>query len=288
LASTPRARTCLVTGATSGIGLATVKGLADAGAHVILVARTEAKARRALDQLASASRSDRLEVAVADLSVQHDIRRLADDIARQHSRLDVLVNNAGLISQQRRVTSDGIELTWAVNYLAPFLLTNLLLDLLVQSAPARIVTVASRSQGRGTIDFSDLQFERRPYRMLAAYAQSKLATVLFTVELARRLGGAGVTANCLHPGFVASDLGRKPDGRLTLQWRLVRRFAVSADRGALTSLYLCLSPEVTGNTGQYFVGTRPAEPNPASRDPHLKARLWEVSAAMTGLPRESA
>jgi retinol dehydrogenase-14 len=283
LESRARAPICLVTGATSGIGLATAKGLLRAGAHVIMVARTEAKGRSAIEKLANGEAHERVHVAVADLSAQSDIRGLADDILRRYERLDVLINNAGLISPQRRLTSDGIEQTWAVNHLAPFLLTNLLSELLVRSAPARVVTVASRSQGRGVIEFEDLGFERRPYEMLRAYSQSKLANVMFTVELARRLQGTGVTANSLHPGFVASSLGRGPNGELTLQWRIVRRFATSPDRAARTPLYLALSPAVADATGQYFVGTRSVQPNPVCNDTGLTSRLWDVSAAMTGL-----
>ena len=250
---------------------------------MILVARTEQKADQVLRQLASEVGNDRLHTVIADLSVQSDIRHLAAEIARRCSRLDVLVNNAGVISPERFVTPDGIELTWAVNHLAPFLLTNLLTDLLVNSAPARVVTVASRSQGRGIVDLSDVQFERRPYDMLVAYAQSKLANVMFTVELARRLQGTGVTANCLHPGFVATNLGRRPNGDLTLLWRIVRRFAASADRGARTSLYLSLSPDVTGATGRYFVGRNSVAPNPLCGDAELTSRLWAVSETMTKL-----
>jgi NAD(P)-dependent dehydrogenase (short-subunit alcohol dehydrogenase family) len=272
-----------VTGATSGIGLATAKGLLREGARVILVARTDEKAKSVLQDFSDDEGDDRLHVAVADLSSQSDIRRLAGEIARRFEKLDVLVNNAGLISPERRLTADGIERTWAVNHLAPYLLTNMLSELLVSSAPARVVTVASRSQSRGTLDFRDLGFERRPYDMLGAYAQSKLANVMFTVELARRLQGTGVTANCLHPGFVATRLGRGPSGKLTLQWRVVRRLAVSPDRGARTPIYLSLSPDVADATGQYFVGTRSVRPNRLCEDRELTNRLWEVSATMTGL-----
>jgi NAD(P)-dependent dehydrogenase (short-subunit alcohol dehydrogenase family) len=273
---------CLVTGATSGIGMATAKGLLQAGARVIAVARTEEKALSAVRTLSDGSNDDRLDTMTADLSVQDEIRRLATDVGRRYARLDVLINNAGLISPGRRVTADGIEQTWAVNHLAPFLLTNLLTEMLVESRPARVVTVASRSQGRGLVDFSDLQFERRPYDMLGAYAQSKLANVMFTVELARRLQGTGVTANCLHPGFVATNLGRGPGGEITLQWRIVRRLATRPERAARIPVYLSLSPEVADITGGYFVGRRSVPPNQLCQDQESTRRLWDMSLSMTG------
>src|SRR2546430_5256482 len=185
---------CLVTGATAGIGLATAEGLARAGAHVILGARTRERGEAARDRIARATGSDRLELAVADLAVQADVRRLADEVARGHDRLDVLVNNAGGIRSRHEETPDGIEWTWAVNHLAPFLLTNLLADLLTASAPARVVTVSSDAHSGARLDLDDLQFARRRYAAMAVYGQSKLANILFTVELARRLPGTGVTA----------------------------------------------------------------------------------------------
>jgi len=280
---TGRPLVCLVTGATGGIGLATAVGLAASGAHVILGARNQAGGASALRAVAGAAGSDRLEVAVADLSVQAEVRRMAAEIVAAHPRVDVLVNNAGLVSVRREETADGFELTWAVNHLAPFLLTNLLTGLLVASAPARVVTVSSGAHMGATLELDDLQFERRRYSALAAYGQSKLANVLFTAELARRLRDSGVTANSLHPGLVGSDFGSRGGGLVGLGWRLLRPFALSPEKGARTSRYLATSPEVAGVTGRYFVGGRRVEPSPLARDPDLARRLWDVSAAMTGL-----
>ncbi len=280
---TGRPLVCLVTGATGGIGLATAVGLAASGAHVILGARNQARGASALRAVAGAAGSDRLEVAVADLSVQAEVRRMAAEIVAAHPRVDVLVNNAGLVSVRREETADGFELTWAVNHLAPFLLTNLLTGLLVASAPARVVTVSSGAHMGATLELDDLQFERRRYSALAAYGQSKLANVLFTAELARRLRDSGVTANSLHPGLVGSDFGSRGGGLVGLGWRLLRPFALSPEKGARTSRYLATSPEVAGVTGRYFVGGRRVEPSPLARDPDLARRLWDVSAAMTGL-----
>ena len=274
---------CLVTGATGGSGLATAEGLARSGADVIIGARSPARAEAARDRIASATGSDRLEVALADLSVQADVRRLAAEVARRHDRLDVLVNNAGLVAMRRQQTADGFELTWAVNHLAPFLLTNLLTDLLVASAPARVVTVSSGAHTAARMDLDDPQFAHRRYSGMAAYGQSKLANILFTAELARRLEGTGVTANCLHPGVVGSDFGRRAGGLFGLGWRIIRPFALSPERGARTSIYLATSPEVAGVTGRYFFRSRPAQPSSLARDADLARRLWDASERMTGL-----
>jgi len=276
-------RVCLVTGATTGIGLATAEGLARAGMHVILGARTRERGEAARAQVAAATGSDRLEVAVADLSVQAEVRRLAAGVAAAHPRLDVLVNNAGMIFSERQVTADGIERTWALNHLAPFLLTNLLTDLLVASAPARVVTVSSNAHTRATLDLDDLEFERRRYAAFTVYGQSKLANILFTLELAERLKGRGVTANCLHPGFVRSQFGMRTNGLLAAGIRVARLFAITPEQGARTSIHLATSPEVADVTGRYFVNCRVARPRPQATDAELARRLWEASERMTGL-----
>jgi len=274
---------CLVTGATTGIGLATAEGLARAGAHVILGARSAARGEAARERVARATGSERLEVAVADLSVQAEVRRLADEVARAHPRLDVLVNNAGLVMGRRVETADGIETTWAVNHLAPFLLTNLLRDKLVASAPARVVTVASDAHSGARLDLDDPQFARRRFSSMTVYGHSKLANILFTAELARRLEGTGVTANCLHPGVVASEFGTRPGGLFSFGWRLLRPFVLTPERGADTSIYLATSPEVADVTGRYFYRRKPIDPSREARDPDLARRLWEASERMTGL-----
>jgi retinol dehydrogenase 12 len=280
-------RVCLVTGATGGIGLPTAEGLARSGAHVIIGARTRERGEAARDRIAGATGSDRLEIAVADLSVQAEVRRMAAEIAAAHSRLDVLVNNAGMIFSGRQETADGIERTWALNHLAPFLLTNLLTDLLVASAPARVVTVSSNAHSGASLDLDDPQFARRRYGAFTAYGQSKLANILFTIELARRLQGRGVTANCLHPGFVRTGFGMRTNGLLAIGIRIARLFAITPEQGARTSIYLATSPEVADVTGRYFVNSRPAQPRPQARDEEMARRLWEASERMTGLVRSS-
>jgi len=276
-------RVCLVTGATTGIGLATAEGLARAGAHVIIGARTRERGEAARERVARATGSDRLEVVVADLFVQAQVRRLAEEIVASHPRLDVLVNNAGMVFSERQETADGIERTWALNHLAPFLLTNLLMDLLVASAPARVVTVASNAHTRATLDIDDPEYARRPYRSFGAYGQSKLANILFTLELARRLEGRGVTANCLHPGFVRSEFGTRTNGWLRLGIGIARPFGLTPEQGARTSIYLATSPEVAAVTGRYFVNCRPAQPRPQATDSEMARRLWDASERMTGL-----
>jgi len=278
-------RVCLITGATTGIGLATAEGLARAGAHVILGARTRERGEAARERVAAATGSDRLEVVVADLSVQAEVRRLAGEVAAAHPRLDVLINNAGMVYSEREVTADGIERTWALNHLAPFLLTNLLTDLLVASAPARVVTVSSNAHTRASMDLDDPQFERRAYRSFTAYGQSKLANILFTIELARRLEGRGVTANCLHPGFVRSEFGMRTHGWLRLGIGIARAFAITTEQGARTSIYLATSPDVADVTGRYFVDCKPAAPRPQALDREMASRLWDASERMTGLVR---
>jgi NAD(P)-dependent dehydrogenase (short-subunit alcohol dehydrogenase family) len=276
-------RVCLVTGATTGIGLATAVGLARAGAHVIIGARTRERGEAARERVAGVTGSDRLEVMVADLSIQAEVRRLAEEVVASHPRLDVLVNNAGMVFSERQETADGIERTWGLNHLAPFLLTNLLTDLLVASRPARVVTVASNAYTRATLDLDDPQYTRRPYRSFGAYGQSKLANILFTLELARRLEGRGVTANCLHPGFVRSEFGTRTNGWLRLGIGIARPFGLTPEQGARTSIYLATSPDVADVSGRYFVNCRPAQPRPQAADAEMARRLWEVSERMTGL-----
>jgi NAD(P)-dependent dehydrogenase (short-subunit alcohol dehydrogenase family) len=280
-------RTCLVTGATSGIGKATAAGLARLGADLVLVARDRARAVATVADLQAATGNPGIELLVADLAFRASIRQLAQEVGRRTGRLDVLVNNAGGYWATRHTTVDGLEWTFAVNHLAYFLLTNLLVDLLRASAPARIVNVTSGAQAVGDIHLEDLQFERR-YRGQAAYNQSKLTNVLFTYELAHRLDGTGVTVNCLAPGVTRTNFGRDDSGPvMRLLTPLARPFMRSPEEGAATAVWLASSPQAEGVTGRYYLRRR-ARPTPRrssrrSYDTELARRLWQVSEELTGL-----
>lgn len=274
-------KTVLVTGATGGIGLATAAGLAGLGARVGIVGRDAARSEAAAKQLRAVG--GQVDVFIADVSSQDEVRRLADEALATYPRLDVLVNNVGGYWATRHTTVDGLEHTFAVNHLAPFLLTNLLLDRLRASAPARVVTVSSGAQAMGTLDFGDLQGEQ-DYSGQRAYNQSKLANVMFTYELARRLAGSGVTANVLHPGVVRTDFGREDSkGWMRLMLPVIRPFMKNPERGAATSIYLASSAEVEGVTGRYFANGKPTASSKASQDGAAVARLWDVSAELVGL-----
>ena len=276
-------RTVLITGGTGGIGLATARALASMGARVGLVGRDASRATNVAELLRSAGAE--VDVFTADLSAQRDVRALAAAVLAAYPRLDVLVNNVGGSWATRHVTEDGLERTFAVNHLAPFLLTNLLIERLRASAPSRVVTVSSGAQAMGRIDFDDLQGERR-YNGQRAYNQSKLANVLFTYELARRLDGTGVTANALHPGVVRTAFGQED---ATLWMRLLmplgRPFLKSPERGAETSVFLASASEVEGVTGRYFANRVAKASSRASYDIGAAQRLWEVSAQLVGLAR---
>jgi retinol dehydrogenase 14 len=275
-------RTCLVTGATSGIGKATATGLARLGAEVMVVARDPARGQATVAEIQAATGNPRVGLLLADLASQASIRRAAEEYRREHDRPHVLVNNAGGYWATRHVTVDGLELTFALNHLAYFLLTNLLLDLLRASAPSRIVNVTSSAQALGNIHFDDLQFERR-YRGQPAYNQSKLANVLFTYELARRLEGSGVTVNCAAPGVTRTNFGRDDSGPvMRLLTPLGRPFIRSPEQGADTPLYLAASPDVEGVTGRYYASRRARRSSRRSYDPELARRLWRVSEELTG------
>jgi NAD(P)-dependent dehydrogenase (short-subunit alcohol dehydrogenase family) len=274
---------CLVTGATSGIGLETAQTLATQGATVALVGRDAARMQQALARIRASAPDAKIEPYLADLSSQEQVRRLAQEFQPRHDRLDVLVNDAGALFPRRRESVDGIEMTLALNHLAPFLLTNLLLDTLKASAPSRVVTVASAAHLSAKIDFDELQMPHR-YAGLRAYGQSKLMNVLFSNELARRLAGSGVTANALHPGFVASNFGKSEGPLWAAALTIARPFMISVEKGAQTSIYLASSPEVAGATGGYYVNRQLARENPIARDEATARRLWEVSERLTGLP----
>jgi NAD(P)-dependent dehydrogenase (short-subunit alcohol dehydrogenase family) len=276
-------KVCLITGATSGIGKATAMGLANMGASVVMVGRDRGRGQAALAEIKEGSANASVDLMLADLSSQQEIHRLADDFKEAYPRLDVLINNAGVIRSERIMTSDGIEMTFAVNHLAYFLLTDLLLDMLKASAPSRIVNVASGEQRNGIIDFNDLQGEKG-YKTAKAYSQSKLATVLFTYELARRLEGTGVAVNCLHPGVVGTNLGSGVSGVFGFTVRALTPLMKSSEKGAETSIYLASSPEVEGLSGKYFVKKAEARSSDVSHDQRLARRLWEVSAELTNVP----
>jgi len=279
-----RGKTVLVTGATSGIGLEASVALAGQGARVIMVGRNQAKTEAALADVASRSRSKEVSYLLADFASQASVRALADAVRSRVDRLDVLVNNAGGVNKARTVTADGIETTFAVNHLGYFLLTNLLLDLVVKSAPARVVTVASVGHRRGTLDFEDLGFERGGYSIMRAYSRSKLANILFANELARRLSGSGVTSNSLHPGSVDTNIwSGAPLWAKPIIQILLRPFFISAEKGGERIVQLAAGPELEGVTGKYFENGQAVEPAPLARDASLATRLWDVSARMVGL-----
>jgi NAD(P)-dependent dehydrogenase (short-subunit alcohol dehydrogenase family) len=278
-----RGKVCLVTGATNGIGLVTARELAARGATVVLVGRDPAKTAAAVEQIKSQTGNQQVESLLADLSSQKQIRDLAQRFRQRHGRLDVLVNNAGGIWMNRQETVDGLEMTFAVNHLAYFLLTQELLDLLKASAPARVVNVSSRAHTRATLDFDDLMGQKS-YGGWGAYCRSKLMNLLFTYELARRLSGTGVTVNALHPGVVATGFALHNGWRGFLLRMASRVLAVSPEKGARTVVYLAAAPEVAGVSGAYFVKETPAESSSASRDEDSARRLWQISLERTGLP----
>jgi NAD(P)-dependent dehydrogenase (short-subunit alcohol dehydrogenase family) len=277
-----RGRVCLITGGTSGIGAETARGLARLGATVAIVGRTADRAKTAVREIRQETGNENVDFLLADLSSQKDVRALASEFRGRYDRLDVLINNAGALFMNRINSVDGIEMTFALNHLSYFLLTNLLLGRLKASAPSRIVNVSSDAHSGATLDVANLQGSMGMFGM-RAYGQSKLANLLFTYELARRLEGSGVTVNALHPGFVGSGFG-KNNGRLArLGMSAVQRFAISPEKGAQTSIYLASSPEVAGVTGKYFVKMQPIPSSQASYDAALARRLWEISEEMTGL-----
>jgi retinol dehydrogenase 12 len=277
-----KGKTVVITGASSGIGAEAAVELARRGATVVPVGRN----RRRLDAVAHRLRDVNGEVSgeplVADFASLASVRTLAAQLLDRHPSIDVLANNAGLVSGRRRLSEDGFELTFAVNHLAPFLLTNLLLDRLRASAPARVVTTSSGAHFSGVLDIDDLNAERR-HSTWSAYANSKLANVLFTRALARRLEGSDVTANCLHPGVIRTRLGRGAPLPVRAGWRVAGLFFASPRKGAETIVYLASSPEVADSSGGYFVNSRPRNPSAQAQDDVLAEELWEKSEQMVGL-----
>ena len=267
---------CLVTGSTSGIGKVTARELANQGATVVLVSRTRAKGEATQAEITQATGNPHVELLVADLSLLADVRRLASEFQHTSPHLHLLVNNAGCAYPTRTLTSEGLEATLVVNYLAPFLLTELLLDRLKASAPARIVNVSSAQHANAHIDFDNLQGEKK-YGNLSTYNQAKLAVLLWTYELARRLKGTGVTVNALHPGITATNFPSGMTGVLAWGMKLSKPFLLTPEKGAQTTLYLATSPEVEGVTGKYFVKSHETTSSNDSYDQTVGARLWEVT-----------
>lgn len=273
-------RICLITGGNSGIGKESVVGLAKMGATVVIVCRDQSRGEAALMEIKERSGNDSVHLIIADLSSQKNIHKLVDDFKSMYKQLHVLINNAGVFLSKRTLTEDGIEATFAINHLAPFLLTNLLSDVLKASAPSRIVTVSSVAHTKAHIDFNDVQGERN-YSGIRAYSQSKLANVLFTYELSRRSRGTAVTANCLHPGAVATNLVKS--GVYGLAWKMMSPFMLSSEKGAETCIYLASSPEVENVTGKYFVKKKAVKSSEESYDESIARRLWQISSDLTGL-----
>jgi len=276
MANIMEGKVCLITGATSGIGKETALALARMGATVVFTARNPEKGRTTRDQIIASSRNETVDALECDLSSLSSVRDFCTIFQARHTRLHVLVNNAGTWEKERKVSKDGIENTFVVNHLAPFLMTNLLIDTLKNSAPARIISVSSGLHG-GTINFDDVEF-RTNFKGMKAYRQSKLANILFTKELSRRLIGTGVTANCLMPGLVATDLSRNASA---FNRSFFRIFGASPEKGAETSIYLASSPEVANISGQCFRKRKVVKTSKESSDPALAKRLWDLSEKYT-------
>jgi NAD(P)-dependent dehydrogenase (short-subunit alcohol dehydrogenase family) len=266
-----------VTGATRGIGRTTAEGLARLGANVVIHGRDSASVGAVCRSTLRVSRGGQVSGVVADFASLKSVRRMAEDVVAQHPRLDVLVNNAGAGALKRRTSADGFEWLFAVNHLAPFLLTKLLLPTLTKSAPARIVTVASMAYRRAVLDFDDLQWERRKYQSLGAYSASKLANILFTLELSQRLGGTRVTANCLHPGVVATNIFSSLGTLGKIFSVLARPLLMSPAAGAKTSVHLASAPELATVSGRFFDRSREVPLDRVAQDPAAARRLWEIS-----------
>jgi NAD(P)-dependent dehydrogenase (short-subunit alcohol dehydrogenase family) len=274
-------KTIVATGATSGIGEAAVLELAGLGGRIVFVARDEARAHATLRKLEAKASGLGHRLHLADLSSMADTRKVGAAIAASEPRIDVLINNAGALFSDRRVTPEGLELTFALNHMAYFVLTEALRDKLVASAPARIVSTSSGAHLGVRLDFDDLQ-SAKGYNGLRVYGRSKLANILFTRELARRLAGTGVTANCFHPGVVATRFGDASGGLAGLVFPILRPFFISPEKGGDTLVYLASSPEVATTTGEYFVKRKIVAPSAAARDDAAAKRLWEASETLAG------
>jgi NAD(P)-dependent dehydrogenase (short-subunit alcohol dehydrogenase family) len=279
-------KTCLITGSTSGIGKEIAIGLAKMKANVILVGRNKAKCQATAEEIwrnsSISNNKNRVSYLLADLSSQASIHQLANEFLDSYESLDILVNNAGVFLSRRFTTVDSIEYTFAVNHLAPFLLTHLLFERIKASSPSRIITTSSVAHRGAHINFDNLQFEKGRYNGVEAYRQSKLANILFTKELARRSRGSGVTSNCFHPGGVRTNLVQSSPWYYRLIWAIINPFLVSPEKGADTAIYLASSSEVAEISGKYFVNRKPVDPLGLADDPDSAARLWKISEELTG------
>ncbi len=277
-----KGKVVVITGATSGIGQVTAERLAGMGARLVLVARDKARAEAALERLRERAPGVAHCIHYADLLHLAQMKQVAEEIAAAERRIDVLINNAGALFNSRRVTEDGLELTFALNHMAYFVLTHGLRERLVASAPARVVNTASDAHKGAKLDFDDLQ-SAKGYRGFKVYARSKLANILYTRELARRLAGTGVTSNCLHPGFVATRFGDESGGLFSHVVHFAKIFAISTEKGAETIVHLASSPDVANASGGYFYKCRPATPTREAQDDAAAKRLWAETARLAGL-----
>jgi NAD(P)-dependent dehydrogenase (short-subunit alcohol dehydrogenase family) len=279
----------LITGATNGIGKVAALEIAKKGATLVIVGRNPAKTAETVAQIKAESGNTKVDSIIADLSSMAEVRKVADAFKAKHNRLDVLINNAGAIFAEREETVDGYETTFAFNHLAYFLLTNLLLDTLKASAPARIINVASDAHTAGTIKFDDLNM-KNGYGLggMRAYSMSKLANIMFTYELARRLEGTGVTANVLHPGFVNTGFGKNQAGLMRFVMNFVSRLGISPEQGADTIVYLASSPQAIGESGKYWEKRKAVSSSAVSYNEADQKRLWDVSEQMTGIAQPVA
>jgi NAD(P)-dependent dehydrogenase (short-subunit alcohol dehydrogenase family) len=284
-------KTCLITGSTSGIGKEIGIGLAMMKANVILVGRSKAKCQETAEEICRNASVDttknQVSYLLADLSSRESIHQLAKKFLDSYQSLDILINNAGVFLSRHLTTVDGIEYTFAVNHLAPFLLTNLLFEKIKASSPSRIITTSSVAHRGAHINFDNLQFERGKYNGVQAYRQSKLANILFSKELARRSSGTGVTSNCFHPGGVRTNLVQSSPWHYRLIWLIITPFLISPRKGADTAVYLASSSMVGNVSGEYFVNRKSVDPSGLADDPQLAAKLWMTSEELTGINKKN-
>ncbi|MEK7431804.1 MAG: SDR family oxidoreductase [Cyanobacteriota bacterium] len=275
-----KGKICIVTGSNSGIGKVTALEIAKMGATVIMVSRDRNKGEKALEEVRNLSGNKDVELMLCDFASQKSIRKFAEEFKSKYQKLHILVNNAGLILTEKTITEDGIESTFAINHIGYFLLTELLLDVIRESTPARIVNVSSDAHKTGHIDFDDINFERKKYSSIGAYCNSKLANILFTRELAKRLKGTKITVNCLHPGVISSNFGSNTSGILGFLVKIAKPFFTTVEKGAETQIYLATSPQVEDVTGEYFSKKKVAYTTSEANNEGIAKKLWDVSNEM--------